>query len=95
MEHYFQQIRDEFDAADQAHRDSFWRFQSIAEMHHRGEISTDEYLLAREVNQLTITRCEAVYELMNKYELKTNATLAEERGTMEHAAWYDTSAELI
>jgi hypothetical protein len=95
MEHYFQQIRDELDAADKAHRDSSWQFRLIAVKHLDGEISTDEYLLAREINQLTINRCDAVYELMVKYKLKTNLTLAEERGAMENAAWYDTSAELI
>jgi hypothetical protein len=95
MEHYFQQIRDEFDAADQAHKDSFWRFQTVKESHSKGNISSDEYILALSIHNLTVKRCDAIWELMQKYEIKTNAELAEERGAMEHAAWYDTSAELI
>lgn len=95
MEHYFQQIRDEYDAADQAHRDSFWRFQPIREKHHKGEISTEEYFWAEKVHRLAIKRFDAVDSVMQEYEIKTNAELAEERGAMEHAAWYNISAELI
>jgi hypothetical protein len=95
MEHYFQQIRDEFDAANQAHRDSFWHFQNAKDAHGKGKISSDEYIIALCIHNLTMKRCDAVWELLQEYEIKTNDELAEERGAMEHAAWYDTSAELI
>jgi len=94
-ENYYQQIRDEYDAADQTHRDSFWQFRLIAEKHHKGEISLDEYFWAEKVHRLSVKRFDAVDSIMQEYQIKTNSELAEERGAIEHAAWYDTSAELI
>jgi hypothetical protein len=100
MEHYFQQIRDEFDAADKAHKDSFWQFRAIAEKHHKGEISSDEYFWAEKVHRLSVKRFDAVDSIMQEYQIKTNdeyfwAEVAEARDAMEHAAWYNASAELI